>query len=128
MALGGGLLIDGGNVALSNVALMNDAASGAVGAGGAVGRSATAGHPRAGPAATAAPAATARGGGIYLASGNLTLTGDLIEDNVARGGAGGAGGRGGYGYSVQQTSSGCSSIGPLPFRQCGAGRQRRAGW
>ena len=94
-ALGGGLLIDGGNVALSNVAVMNNAASGAAGAAGAVGRSATAGHPTGGPGGNGGDGGNARGGGIYLAAGNLTLTNDLIQGNVAQGGAGGAGGAGG---------------------------------
>ncbi len=60
--------------------------------------------PPAGPGEPAARAAMREGGGIYLATGNLTLANDLIQGNVARGGAGGAGGRGGYGFTV--TSSG----------------------
>ncbi len=103
-ALGGGLLIDGGNVALSNVAVMNNAASGGAGADGSVGRSATQAYPTGGPGAAGGAGGNARGGGIYLASGNLTLTNDLIQGNVAQGGAGGAGGRGGYGFTV--TSAG----------------------
>ncbi len=57
-ALGGGLLIDGGNVALSSVAVIDNAASGAAGAGGAPAGRRPRGTPPAGPAATAWSAAT----------------------------------------------------------------------
>jgi hypothetical protein len=61
-ALGGGLLIDGGNVNLSIVAVLNNAASGASGAAGAVGKSATAGRAQAprGAASTSPEAACRR--------------------------------------------------------------------
>jgi hypothetical protein len=48
-ALGGGLLIDGGTVSLTTVALMNNAANGAAGASGATGQQATKAHPTGGP-------------------------------------------------------------------------------
>ena len=127
-ALGGGLLIDGGNVALSNVAVMNNAASGAQGSGGAVGRSATPAHPTGGPGGNGGAGGNARGGGIYLAAGNLTLTNDLIEGNMAQGGAGGAGGRGGFGFTVFQNGSGSSFIGSFHSAQRGARRRRRCRW
>ena len=72
-AAGGGVLIDGGNVTMSGVELTNNVAQGAAGAaGGGAGGGGL-------------------GGGIYLASGDLVLDNDLIESNIARGGAGGAG-------------------------------------
>ena len=98
-ALGGGLLIDGGNVALSNVAVNDNAASGAAGAGGAAGLHATGGHPTGGPGGNGGDGGNAQGGGIYLFAGSLTLSNDLIQGNVAQGGAGGAGGTGGTGAS-----------------------------
>ena len=47
-AAGGGLLIDGGMVSLSNVAVMNNGAVGFSGANGANGQSASSGHPTGG--------------------------------------------------------------------------------
>ncbi len=126
-ALGGGLLIDGGNVALSSVAVMGNAASGAAGAGGAGGHSATAGHPTGGPGGNGAAGGNALGGGIYLGAGTLTLTSDVIESNVAQGGAGGAGGHGGYGFSEYQTTSGNSFIGSFYAGNAGNGGAGGAG-
>ena len=65
-ALGGGLLIDSGDVSLSNVAVENNRA---VGASGAVSHD---GY-------------DAEGGGIYLASGALTLTNSAVSRNNALG-------------------------------------------
>ena len=88
-AEGGALLIDGGAVMLSNVALSHNAAVGLRGADGSPGHSDGSGL----------AGAVARGGAIYLAGGNLTLTDDLFDADVARGGAGGAGAPGGAGGS-----------------------------
>ena len=77
-ALGGGLLIDGGTVALSDVAVLSNSATGAT---GSAGRGGTAGQPTGGPGGTGG---AAKGGGIYLAAGNLTLTNDLIQSNKAQ--------------------------------------------
>jgi hypothetical protein len=127
-ALGGGLLVDGGNVALSNVAVLNNAASGAAGADGAVGRSATTAHPTGGPGGSGGAGGNSRGGGIYLATGNLTLTNDVIQGNVARGGAGGAGGRGGNGFTIFHTTNfGFSFIGPFHSGNAGPGGNGGAG-
>ena len=98
-ALGGGLLIDGGNVALSNVAVLDNAASGAAGAAGAPGAYATSANPTGGPGGNGGNGGNARGGGIYLAAGNLSLNSVVLEGNSAVGGAGGAGGQGGDGIS-----------------------------
>ena len=59
-AAGGGVLIDGGIVAMSKVAMMKNTAAGLAGAGGANGSSATSANPTGGAGATAARAATPR--------------------------------------------------------------------
>ena len=87
-ALGGGLLIDGGNVALSNVAVLDNAASGAAGAAGAPGAYATSANPTGGPGGNGGNGGNARGGGIYLAAGNLSLNSVVLEGNSAVGGVG----------------------------------------
>src|SRR5262249_42027345 len=73
---GGGLLVDGGAVALTDVTVAGNQAVGAAGTAGANG-------------------GNALGGGIYLAGGSLTLNHDIIQGNVARGGTGGNGWAGG---------------------------------
>ena len=77
-ARGGGLLVDGGNVTLSNVAAFSNQAVGASGAAGLPGASGqNGGHGGNGGAAA--------GGGIYLASGSLTLINANISGNTAPG-------------------------------------------
>jgi len=88
IALGGGLLIDDANVTLTNDVVQNNNAQGAPGAAGAAGAIGAAG-------AAGANATNASGGGIYLASGTLSLFNDTISGNAARGGLGGMGGIGG---------------------------------
>jgi len=61
--------------------VMSNAAHGAAGAAGATGSAGGAGG-------------DARGGGIYLASGSLTIDNSVLENNQAVGGAGGPGGGG----------------------------------
>jgi hypothetical protein len=80
-AEGGGLLIDGGQVTLSNVAVRSNAVTGANGTAAAVGAAATVGQ-------------QAAGGGIYVGAGSLTLLNSSISDNKATGGDGGDGGDG----------------------------------
>jgi len=87
-ALGGGLLIDDANVTLTNDAVQNNVAQGAPGAAGAAGAIGAAGG-------AGGNADNASGGGIYLASGTLSLFTDTISGNAARGGMGGMGGMGG---------------------------------
>ena len=89
-ALGGGLLIDGGTVALSDVAVLSNSATAAT---GSAGRGGTAGQPTGGPGGAGGAAS---GGGIYLAAGKLTLTNDLIQSNKAQAGGGGRGGGGAF--------------------------------
>ena len=88
-AEGGGLLVDGGQVTLSNAVVSGNQVVGAQGING-------------GPAAHAASGASgqnggvAQGGGVYLQAGTLDLTnGASITHNNAIGGAGGNGGAGG---------------------------------
>jgi hypothetical protein len=84
-ALGGGVLIEGGNVTLSDVAMRSDQANGAngpAGIGAFNGTNGGNGH-------------NARGGAIYLASGSLNLVGSLVDHGVAHAGVGGKGGSGG---------------------------------
>ena len=104
-ALGGGVLIDGGTVALSNVELMKNAADGSSGAGGTNGHSATTNNPTGGAGGDGRNGSNAAGGGIYLSAGSLNLSHDVIQGNTAQGGAGGKGGDGGLGYSVYVTTT-----------------------
>ncbi len=127
VAMGGGLLIDGGTVALSGVAVTNNEASGAAGAVGTTGHSATRSHVTGPPGGNGGAGGNAEGGGIYLASGTLTLTNDLIQGNVAQGGAGGAGGRGGYGFTGIESSTAGNSIGPPHGANGGPGGNGAAG-
>ncbi len=87
-ALGGGLLISGAAVTLSNVTMQDNQAQGPAGAAGAGGKPGLAGK-------AGGNAEGASGGAIYLASGSLTLLNDTITENTARGGQGGEGGAGG---------------------------------
>ena len=105
MALGGGVLIDGGKVSMTNVSLFDNQAVGAAGGDGKNGNNGTGG---AGGAGTAGE--EARGGGIYLASGSLTLSGDVVSNNSAVGGAGGHGGAGGTGGSYTEITPSGSSV------------------
>ncbi|HVU89305.1 MAG TPA: dockerin type I domain-containing protein [Pirellulales bacterium] len=81
-ALGGGVLVDGGQVTLSHVGLSSNHAFGTTGAAGAAG------------GGTGGIGAAARGGAIYLAAGTLNLTQSTLSNNFAFGGVGGAGGLG----------------------------------
>jgi hypothetical protein len=93
--VGGGLVFDGGNVTMSNVAVKSNVAAavnGTNGSPGAPGVGGTGGNGGNG--------GKARGGGFFLASGSLTLNNDTISGNLAQGGAGGIGGPGGAGYTL----------------------------
>ncbi len=87
VALGGAMLIDGGTVRMTNVAVVGNEAQGAAGGAGKTGSS--------GPSeqeARPVQRATPRGSGIYLAAGTLTLTNDTVSNNIAEGGGGSSGG------------------------------------
>ena len=86
-ALGGALLIDGGTVEMTHVALTKNRADGLAGASGAAAASSQA----AGNGGNGEPG---QGGGIYLAAGTLDLNNDTISGNFAIGGNGGKGGAG----------------------------------
>ena len=87
-ALGGGLLVDDANVTLTDDLVQNNVAQGAAGAAGIAGKLGATGG-------AGGNGKNARGGGIYVASGMLSLFNDTLSGNAARGGAGGAGGAGG---------------------------------
>jgi fibronectin-binding autotransporter adhesin len=93
--VGGGLLIDGGAVALSNVKLTNNDAVGTTGTTGFQGASRTGG-----PGGRGGAGGNGEGGAIYMAAGSLTLNNDLITGNSAQGGLGGLGGSGGLGGTL----------------------------
>jgi hypothetical protein len=88
-ALGGGLLIDGGMVALTSVDLVNNIAWGAPGTAGSNGTN------KAQRGGNGGPGKEAEGGGIYLAGGTLSLNDTTFSQDFAWGGRGGAGGKGG---------------------------------
>ncbi len=72
--VGGGLLIEGGNVSLSHVNMRSNEAVGVTGARGSSGASIVAA-----PGGVGGTGKTGKGGAIYLASGSLTLKDDVIE-------------------------------------------------
>jgi predicted outer membrane repeat protein len=92
-AVGGGLLIDGGNVTMSSVSVKSNLAAGASGTFGSPGGG------LGGAGNTGGDGGKAQGGGFYLAGGSLTLNSDTFSDNRAQGGTGGVGGVGGPGYT-----------------------------
>ncbi len=87
-AEGGGLLIDDGNVTLINVSVSNNSAQGANGATGTGAKGGSNSGPNGGMGTDA------YGGGIYLASGTLSLINCNVNNNKAIGGDGGEGGHG----------------------------------
>ncbi len=108
--VGGAILIDGGNVMLSNVGLVNDRAVGQVGLTPVHAPRRQAGYK--GGAGT--PAA---GGALYMAGGTLTLNSVSFIGDLARGGRGGTGGvggtdggRGGVGGTGGSASGGAAYI------------------
>jgi hypothetical protein len=103
-AVGGAMVIDGGSVSLTNVAVLNNEAGGAHGVNGVPGTTGSGN-----PGGNGGAGGDARGGAIYLGAGSLTLTGSTISGNFAQGGAGGQGGQGGNGYSLFYPSHASSS-------------------
>jgi fibronectin-binding autotransporter adhesin len=104
-AVGGGLLVDGGTVTLTNVTLKDNEALGGAGAQGSTGASRTAG-----PGGPGHRGYSGQGGAIYIAAGSLTLDDDVITGNFAVGGAGGKGGTGGFGGTVIGTFNGIKFV------------------
>ena len=114
-AVGGAMVIDGGRVSLSNVAMLDNEAGGAHGTNGVPGT------PGAGnPGGHGGAGGDAMGGAIYLGAGSLNLADSTIDGDFAQGGAGGAGGHGGSNYFTNQTPSGSDSTG-VNSRSGGAG-------
>jgi hypothetical protein len=101
-AAGGGLYVSNATVTLTSDTFTGNTARG--GSGGNAGNGGDAGAPGAiygavgvngGNGGAAGAGAAGSGGGLYVASGNLTLTNDSLSGNNARGGSGGNGGSGG---------------------------------
>jgi hypothetical protein len=103
-ALGGGILVDGGTVSLTNVTLSNNQAAGAAGSNGSDGAVYVAGG-------NAGNGTDGEGGAIYLAAGMLTLSHDAITQNLAKGGAGGNGGAGGSGKNTKGSLAQTGALG-----------------
>jgi hypothetical protein len=101
-AQAGGLLIDGGQVTLSNVNVTGNKVQGADGSKGSAGAGSNAGDP-------GHDGGDAYGGGIYLAGGTLTLTASKVSSNQALAGNGGQGGTGGPSSSRIEIALGCPS-------------------
>ena len=76
-SVGGGVLIDGGTVSMTSVVLTNNVAAGAAGLAGANGSQGVGGAGTAG-----GPGGDGRGGGLYLASGSLTLNNVDLSNNT----------------------------------------------
>ncbi len=117
-AEGGGILVAGGEVTVSNAAVSGNAAGGARGGNGANGGT--------GAGAGAHNGGKAQGGGIYLASGTLNIINSSISGNAVIGGAGGQGGAGAQGSAGSSGSSGVNghaSAGPGGDGQAGQSGQ-----
>ena len=103
-AVGGGMLIDGGQVTLSDMSVANNSAIGAPGLHGSAGVTGMNGNDGAtggagGLGTSGTPGGNAAGGGIYMQAGQLTLNNVAVDNNRTIGGSGGAGGQGGGGGS-----------------------------
>jgi hypothetical protein len=88
--LGGGLYTAGGTVSLSNVTVHANTAQGGVGGGGIL---VCFGH-RDCEGGYGGPGGNGFGGGLYVASGTVSLTGTTVDYDTAKGGAGGKGVKG----------------------------------
>jgi hypothetical protein len=93
-AQGGGLLIDGGHVTLSDAKVSGNSVRGGAGTHGAAGSGGQGGD-----------GGAAYGGGIYLASGSLALINSHVDNNRATGGKGGTGATGQSGLGFGGKSS-----------------------
>jgi hypothetical protein len=89
--LGGGLYVAGGSVSLSNVSLHANTAHGGAGGNGIQQCFGDDKHCIAG---VGSPGGNGFGGGLYVASGIVSLTGTTADHNTAKGGAGGKGAKG----------------------------------
>ena len=111
-AWGGGILSQGANLTLNNVALCNNIAQGAAG-------------PTM-PLVTGGAGNNAYGGGMYIDGGTATLTSITVQGNSARGGDGvsGGGGYGGYAYGggIFATNIACLTLtGSKVLENCATG-------
>ena len=92
-SLGGGLLIDGGTVSMTNVNFVGNKAQGNLGTVGGTGKPNQ-------PGGAGGAGGAARGGAFYMAAGNLSLNNTVFKQNIAWGGKGGSGGMGGSGFQT----------------------------
>ncbi len=86
-AVGGAMVVNGGSVSMTGVALVNNEA------GGAHGMNGTPAQASGKPGGDGGAGGDAMGGAIYLGAGSLKLTDSTIDGDFAAGGAGGAGGQ-----------------------------------
>ena len=117
--LGGGMLIDGGNVVLSSVLLADNTASGLSGVPGKAGTG-SAGGGRGGAGDNAL------GGGVYLASGSLTVISSTLSRNIARRGPGGPGGSGGQ-INLSRGKTGAAGKAGQSGQACATGASGASG-
>jgi hypothetical protein len=105
-AAGGALYVAGGTVSLSNNTITNNEVLG--GTGGVGGAGGTGGFEFSiietghggGPGGVGGNGGPALGGGLYVAGGSLTLTGNTVSDNAAEVGLGGLGGQHGSAWLI----------------------------
>jgi hypothetical protein len=101
-AQGGGIYMAAGTLSLDGVTFSdNHALGGAGGRGGGGGSGVAPGHPSqnktGGAGGNGATGGTGAGGGLYVAGGQVLLSGGAFDNNQAVGGAGGKGGAAGAG-------------------------------
>jgi hypothetical protein len=97
-AFGGGIYVAGGTASLTNVTLSSNTAEGGYGGSGAMISIIELGFVF---VSDGGPGGVGQGGGIYVASGTVTLSSDTLSSNTAQGGFGGGGrpsGNGGNGF------------------------------
>ncbi len=111
-AVGGGVLVEGGQVAFSSALLKSDRA---VGQKGQTGSGASF---YGGTGGNGGNGGNAQGGGVFVAAGSLSLSNTQLVNDQAVGGAGGVGGSGGP--AVRRTSRGGTS--PFSFSGGPGGR------
>ena len=109
---GATVVVEGGTTISQNQALGGVGFQGLQGAQGVNGTSHTLNGQEGGSGHVGGNGGQAQGGGIYVGSGNLMVTGTTFDGNVVMGGAGGAGGNGGNGGTGDSTLKAVFSGGP----------------
>jgi uncharacterized repeat protein (TIGR01451 family) len=90
---GGGLYLAGGTVRVSGSTISNNRLAG--GQGGIGGDGGVTASAKNGPGGNGGDSGSVSGGGLYVATGTVQLTGDTFQGNSLQGGNGGTGGSGG---------------------------------